>query len=278
METKTENNASETLVFFVALWVRFFQDDNTQLETNRLNQFHPWWCITPQNEKPYVLGILQPHSAWKRSSFGMLRTGLQDVLLKAAGLLGRNFGTFWGVELIPVKNGNQHWKRLLGGDVFPQTNHNHPFCLGSLSEDLHCSYCWWWWFLSFFWGEKIWKNRPETWGISMLFHSPGWRKKTKQAAFRRAAVIFSVFFFRNLGILRSEIGGRRNWENSNGQRRKCRLKHILKVKIGWLYSQCQKAKCENRPWKKSADFFRQYSFNIETCHIFGGNDVGLRGI
>ena len=108
---------------------------------------------------------------------------------------GEIFGTFWGVELIPVKNGNQHWKRLLGGDVFPQTNHNHPFCLGSLSEDLHCSYCWWW-FLSFFWGEKIWKNRPETWGISMLFHSPGWRKKKQnKQLFEELQWFFLCFFF-----------------------------------------------------------------------------------
>lgn len=34
-------------------------------------------------------------------------------------------------------------------------------------------------------------------------------------------------------------------------------------------------------WKPSmkeiSRFFRQYSFNIETCHIFGGKYVGLRG-
>lgn len=58
---------------------------------------------------------------------------------------------------------------------------------------------------------------------------------------------WEIFATRNLG--------RRNWQNSDGERRKCRFFSIyLKVKIGWLYSQCQKAKCENRPWKKSADF------------------------
>lgn len=75
----------------------------------------------------------------------------------------------------------------------------------------------------------------------------GQKKKQNKRLFKELQCFF-LCFFRNLRIFRSEIGGRRNWQNSDAERRKCQLKHILKVKIGWLYSQCQKEKCENRPW------------------------------
>lgn len=170
---------------------------------------------------------------------------------------GEIWELFWVWSWSQLKKWKPTLEKIFIGEdeISPNELYNHPFCLGSLSEDLHCSYCWRWWFL----GKKI-HHRPETWGIPkgmkqiwrahkkcMLFHGPGWpKKKAKQTAFRRAAVFFSVFF-RNLRIFRSEIGGRRNWQNSDAERRKCQLKHILTVKIGWLYSQCQKEKCENRP-------------------------------
>lgn len=170
---------------------------------------------------------------------------------------GEIWELFWVWSWSQLKKWKPTLEKIFIGEdeISPNELYNHPFCLWSLSEDLHCSYCWRWWFL----GKKFttdlklgefrkeWNEFGEHIKSACCFMALAGQKKKQNKRLFEELQCFFLCFFRNLRIFRSEIGGRRNWQNSDAERRKCQLKHILKVKIGWLYSQCQKEKCENRP-------------------------------
>ena len=118
---------------------------------------------------------------------------------------GEIWELFWVWSWSQLKKWKPTLEKIFIGEdeISPNELYNHPFCLGSLSEDLHCSYCWRWWFL----GKKI-HHRPETWGIPkgmkriwrahkkcMLFHGPGWpKKKQNKRLFEELQCFFLCFF------------------------------------------------------------------------------------
>lgn len=62
---------------------------------------------------------------------------------------GEIWELFWVWSWSQLKKWKPTLEKIFIGEdeISPNELYNHPFCLWSLSEDLHCSYCWRWWFL-----------------------------------------------------------------------------------------------------------------------------------
>ena len=113
---------------------------------------------------------------------------------------GEIWELFWVWSWSQLKKWKPTLEKIFIGEdeISPNELYNHPFCLGSLSEGLHCSYCWRWWFL----GKKFttdlklgefrkeWNEFGEHIKSACCFMVLAGQKKSKTNGFSKSCSVF----------------------------------------------------------------------------------------
>lgn len=117
---------------------------------------------------------------------------------------GEIWELFWVWSWSQLKKWKPTLEKIFIGEdeISPNELYNYPFCLGSLSEDLHCSYCWRWWFL----GKKFttdlklgefrkeWNEFGEHIKSACCFMALAGQKKSKTNGFSKSCSVFFCVF------------------------------------------------------------------------------------